>query len=66
MNDKLNVGDQVYCVINSAIAGQIINKDCYHGLYLYSLKVEDEKNFIKFFGLCSDNVKFLHWQLKRS
>ncbi len=67
MNDKnLNPGDHVYCVINPSITGTIIQRDCPHGTYLYSLKVDDEKSFVKWFGLGSDNVKFLHWQLRRN
>lgn len=66
LNDKLKEGDRVYCIINSAIEGEIIKKACYHGLYLYSLEVDDEKSFKKHFGLGSVNVVFLHWQLRRN
>lgn len=66
MNEKHNPGDHVYCVINPAITGKIIKRDCYHGVYLYGLKVEDEDSFIKHFGLGSTSVIFLHWQLKRT
>jgi len=65
LNDKLKEGDQVYCVLNASIAGEITAKNNYHGVYLYSLEVDDEKSFRKHFGLGSVNVVFLHWQLKK-
>ena len=65
MNKKFNPGDQVYCILNSAIAGHITSRNNRHGQYVYTLKVDDEKSFIKHFGLGSVNVVFLHWQLRR-
>ena len=65
MNDKLKEGDRVSCIINHAIEGEITKKSCYHGVYLYALKVDDEESFIKHFGLGSVNVVFLHWQLRK-
>ena len=66
MNNKLKEGDRVYCIINSAIEGEITKKGYYHGIYLYTLKVDDEKSFVRHFGLGSVNVVFLHWQLGRA
>ena len=65
MNDKWNPGDRVICVINPAIQGVVINRECRDGVYLYSIKVDDEESFVKHFGLGSYNVIFLHWQLRR-
>lgn len=65
MLDKLKEGDKVSCIINSAIEGEITKKACYHGIYLYSLKVDDEESFMRHFGLGSTHVKFLHWQLRK-
>lgn len=66
MNKKFTPGDRVYCIFNSAIEGEITARDNYHGLYLYTVKVDDEKSFISHFGLASVNVKFLHYQLRKS
>ena len=65
MNNKLKEGDRVYCIFNSAIEGEITKRACYYGLYLYSVKVDDEESFKKHFGLGSVNVKWLHCQLRK-
>jgi len=65
MNNKLKEGDRVYCIFNHALKGEITKKANCHGVYLYSIKVDDEESFVKHFGLGSYNVIFLHWQLKR-
>ena len=64
MNDKFNPGDRVCCIFNSAIEGEITVRNNYHGVYFYHLKVDDEKSFLKHFGLGSVNVVFLHYQLR--
>ena len=64
MNKKFNPGDRVYCIFNVAIEGEITKRDCYHGVYFYHLKVDDEESFIRHFGLGSINVVFLHYQLR--
>jgi len=66
LNDKLKEGDRVYCIFNSAIEGEITKRACYHGLYLYTLKVDDEESFIKHFDLGSVSVKWLDCQLRKS
>lgn len=63
--DKLNVEDEVYCIFNHAIKGRITKKTNHHGMWLYHVKVDDEKNFRKFIGLKSDNAMFLHYQLRK-
>ena len=65
MWERLKEGDRVSCVINPAIEGEITKKAVRDGIYLYSLKVDDEESFINHFGLGSVNVIFLHWQLRR-
>lgn len=65
MNDKFNPGDRVYCIFNSSIEGEITKRACYHGLYLYAVKVDDEESFIKHFGLASVSVKWLPYQLRK-
>lgn len=65
MNKKLKEGDRVSCVFNSTIEGEITKRACYHGLYLYSVKIDDEESFVNFFGLASVNVVWLHYQLRK-
>ena len=65
MNDKFKPGDRVYCIFNSSIEGEITQRDNHDGIYLYSLKVDDEESFIKHFALASVAVKFLHYQLRK-
>jgi len=65
MNDKLKEGDRVYCIFNHAIKGEVTKKACYHGLYLYTIRADDAKNFKKFLRFNDNNVVFLQWQLGR-
>lgn len=65
MNNKLKEGDRVFCVLNHAITGEITKRANYHGIYLYTIRADDEVNFKKFMRNPSINVVFLHWQLKK-
>lgn len=63
--ENLKEQDEVYCIFNHSIEGMITKKTKFHGMYLFSVKVTDEKNFKKWFGLNSANVKFLHCHLRK-
>lgn len=65
MIEKFKEGDRVFCVLNYAIMGVITKKTSYHGMYLYSIKPDDEKNFKKFMRINPGNIVFLHWQLRK-
>jgi len=65
--ENLKEEDRVYCVFNHAIEGRITKKTNFHGMYLYTIKLDadDARNFEKFIGLSPENVKFLHYQLRK-
>jgi len=65
MNKQYKEGDEVYCVLNSAVEGVISKASNYHGMWLYTLKIKDEESFRNQFSLNFVNVVFLHWQLRK-
>lgn len=65
MNKQLKEGDRVYCIFNHAITGEITKSANSHGIWLYTIRADDQKNFKKFLRVNDNNVVFLHWQLGR-
>lgn len=64
--NRLNEGDEVYCVLNHAVTGIVTKKKNYHGQYHYTIKAHDAKGFKTWIGVYCQSVIFLDWQLKKS
>jgi len=65
MNKQFKEGERVFCVLNHAITGEITKSANKHGIWLYTIRADDEVNFKKFMRNPSINVVFLHWQLEK-
>lgn len=63
--EGLKEEDEVYCILNTAIRGRITQKANRHGIYLYTIEVEDSREFKKWFDVADVSVVFLHWQLAK-
>ena len=62
---NLQEQDKVCCVLNCSITGRITKKSNWYGMYLYTIKADEEKSFRIWLGISCRNVKFLDWQLRK-